>query len=214
MKLLTVYENVTFKVTVNIKGWNNGVYALNITLVGSDIFNGTDRLFDSYLTANNAIINIQSIDKIIVEYGVNYVIANVTLNSTKFGANYTGNITVTINDLSNKTTAVNGTFSVKIINSTPFKVGNYTIIASGSAVSNYNAVALFSLPKGLEVVGVVPDFVISTPSIGYGENATVYIMLPDDATGKVIIHVSSFSFLKSIKYNIVKFLQFIILFNI
>ena len=187
----TVNKNGTFTVNLTIKDFNNGIYALNITIEGSDNFNGSTRKFDTYLTVHNATITITNIDKIIVEYGADYIIVNGTLNSTKFGTNYTGSITVKINELSNKTEVVNQTFSVKITNSTPFKVGKYNIVADGEAISNYNAIATYTLTEGFEVLSIVPDFTISSPSIGYGENATVYITLPDDASGKLVINVSN-----------------------
>ena len=69
--------------------------------------------------------------------------------------------------------------------------GMYNIVASGEAISNYNAIAAYTLTDGLVVNGIVPEFIISAPSIGYGENATIYIILPDDATGKVVIEVEN-----------------------
>ena len=185
----TVNENGVFTVNVNVKAFNKGVYALNITVLGNNNYTGVTKKFDSYLTVEDANIAITGIESITVDYGADYVIVNGTLNSTRFGANYNGNITVNIAGLSNKTQALNGKFSVRITNSTPFRAGRYDIVASGEAVSNYNSIATYTLTEGLVVNGIEPEFIISSPSIGYGENATVYIILPDDATGKVVIEV-------------------------
>ena len=186
----TVNKNGTFTVNVNVKGFDAGIYALNVSVIGNGNYTGNSKKFNSYLTVKNATIAVISVNSIIVEYGVKEVIVNGTLNSTKFGDNYTGNITVTIAGLFNITQAVNGTFSVKITNSTPFKVGKYDISVSGEAITNYNAISSKSFSNALEVLNIVPNFVITSPSIGYGENATVYISLPSDATGKVVINAS------------------------
>ncbi|WP_296858057.1 S-layer family protein [uncultured Methanobrevibacter sp.] len=186
----TVNKNGTFTVNINVKRFDAGIYALNVSVIGNGNYTGNSMKFNSYLTVKNATITVISVDSIIVDYGVKEVIVNGTLNSTKFGDNYTGNITVTIAGMFNITQAVNGTFSVRITNSTPFKVGKYDIIVSGEAITNYNAISSKSFSNAFEVLNVVPNFVISSPSIGYGENATVYIYLPDDATGKVVINAS------------------------
>ena len=75
----TVSENGIFTVNVNVKAFNKGVYALNVTILGNGNFTGVSKKFDSYLTVKNATIAITSIENITVDYGVDYVIVNGTL---------------------------------------------------------------------------------------------------------------------------------------
>jgi hypothetical protein len=186
-----VNEDGTFSADVIVKQFNVGVYALNVTVVGNNNYNGTSKKFDTYLTVIEATISPSDVDRIVVDYGADYVIVNGTLNSTKFGVNYTGEITVTIAGLSNSSHAKDGNFSVRISNATPFRVGHYAITVSGEAIDNYNAIAAKTFDDKLEVLAIDPEFSIASPSIGYGENATVYIYLPADATGRVFINASN-----------------------
>jgi len=186
----TVDKNGSFTVNFNVKGFDVGVYALNITIAGNSNFSENNKVFNNYLNVEKATIDITEINNITVDYGVDYVVVNGTFNSTKFGVNYTGNVTVSIAGLSNRTLAINGTFSIRITNSTPFKVGKYDIIVSGETTDEYNAVGPKTFSDAFEVLSIVPEFVVTSPSIGYGENATVFIKLPADATGKVVINAS------------------------
>ena len=186
----TVFKNGTFTLTVNVKGFNAGNYDLNITVEGNDNYTSVNKKFTNYLTVVPATVDVTSIDNITVDYGIGSILVNGTLNSTKFGVNYTGIVTVTVAGLTNTVRVVNNTFSVRFTNSTPFKAGKYDVVVSGEAIDNYNAIASKTFDDVLEVKAIVPEFVITSPSIGYGENATVYISLPKDATGKVVINAS------------------------
>ena len=48
-----------------------------------------------------------------MDYGIDSILVNGTLNSTKFGVNYTGIVTVTVAGLTNTVRVVNNTFSVR-----------------------------------------------------------------------------------------------------
>ena len=186
----TVFENGTFTLTVNVNGFNAGNYDLNITVNGNDNYTSVNKKFTNYLTVVPATVDVTSIDHITVDYGADSILVNGTLNSTKFGVNYTGIITVTVAGLTNTVRVVNNTFSVRFTNSTPFNAGKYDVVVSGEAIDNYNAIASKTFDDVVEVNAIVPEFEINSPSIGYGENATVYISLPEDATGKLVINAS------------------------
>ena len=91
----------------------------------------------------------------------------------------TGNLTVTIDNETFNVTVVNGTASVSLDNLTP---GDHNISVSYSGDSKYSSAS------AKNVLCVAPDFEIPE-NITTGDNDTVSIALPEDATGNLTVSV-------------------------
>ena len=186
---VTVPGNATGNVTIYVDGQN----------FTGEVINGTATVTIGNLTAGNKTI--------VVEYSgdanhtANYTISDFTVGEVKVvpdikvidqgngtvvvvvGDNATGNVTVKVGDKEFNATVVNGTAVVDVGNLTP---GNNTVevIYSGDdAHTNATVVTVINGPKYDSPINV------TVGEVKEGENATVTVTVPGNATGNVTVTI-------------------------
>ncbi|MBQ6099892.1 MAG: Ig-like domain repeat protein [Methanobrevibacter sp.] len=186
---VTVPGNATGNVTVTVDGQK---YA-------AEVINGTAVVTVENLTAGNKTI--------VVEYSgdanrtANYTVSNFTVEQAKVvpdivvvdqgngtvvvvvGGNATGNVTITVGDKNFTGEVINGTAIVNVGNLTP---GNNTVevIYSGDGThTNATVETVINGPKYDSPINV------TVGEVKEGENATVTVTVPGNATGNVTVTV-------------------------
>ena len=108
----------------------------------------TESVFKDYVTVNKRSIEIISADSIEVSYGTNNTVTlSGKLNTTLYGVDYNGVITVNVNDKNFTADAGNGTFNVNITGVDTWNAGSYVLTISGAETENYTAVNPYSKSK-------------------------------------------------------------------
>ena len=104
--------------------------------------------------------------------------------SVKLLSDATGSVTVTVNGKDYTETVVNGVANVKVAD---LKAGTYDVAVKYSGDNNYNAAVATS---SITVSKVDSTMDVTVNDIVVGDDLTVDAVLPDDATGEVVITVN------------------------
>ena len=177
-----VDDNGNFAVVINGTGkLYAGKYAIAVSIAGSDNYNAVDNLlFADKLNVANATIAVQSVDDISIVYGNNdSVVVKGSVNSTKYGDNYTGLVTVVIDGSGTSASDVvdnNGNFAVVVNGTGKLDAGNHTIAVSIDGADNYNAVseALFNNKLVVAKASIAVQSVDNI-TIVYGVNNSIVV---------------------------------------
>lgn len=161
----------------NLTNWISGSYEVYVT------YNGDEKYLRSYNftefrvnKANSSVV--VSVDDIV--YGEAATVVMTVLHDAR------GNVTLKIND---KEYVCKIADAKATINVSSLVDGDYTVIATYNGDNNYfssSNVTNFKVNKKLPAIDV------NIENIVYGENATVNIAVPSDATGNVTIVIDDF----------------------
>ena len=113
--------------------------------------------------------------------------------SVKLLSDATGSVTVTVNGKDYTETVVNGVANVKVAD---LKAGTYDVAVKYSGDNNYNAAVATS---SITVSKVDSTMDVTADDIVFGGDLTVDAVLPDDATGEVVITVNGVDYYVAIE---------------
>ena len=176
------------KATGTISGLAAGDYTVAIKYVGDDKYTGVEVAENVNVAKAQPVLGVVIAD---VDYGNGFVI-EATLTGVN-GAPLSGNVIVTVNG---KEYTVKVTDGKGIATGDKLAAGTYAFAAAWAGNDNYNAVVEngdFKVNKIDSTVAVNAD------DIKVGENVTVTVNVPTDATGDVIIIVDGVDYTVAIE---------------
>ena len=156
-----------------------GSYNFNARFAGSNNYNEV---------SDSGKFNVYKVDSAI---GITVKDINVgedAVITVKLFSDATGELTVTVNGKDYTANVVNGRATVSV---SDLKAGTYDVVAKYSGDSNYNAAVATS---SFTVSKVDSTMDVTVNDIVFGGDLTVDAVLPDDATGEVIITVDGTSY--------------------
>ena len=156
-----------------------GSYNFNARFAGSNNYNEV---------SDSGKFNVYKVDSAI---GITVKDINVgedAVITVKLFSDATGELTVTVNGKDYTANVVNGRATVSV---SDLKAGNYDVVAKYSGDNNYNAAVATS---SFTVSKVDSTMDVTVNDIVFGGDLTVDAILPDDATGEVIITVDGTSY--------------------
>ena len=156
-----------------------GSYNFNARFAGSNNYNEV---------SDSGKFNVYKVDSAI---GITVKDINVgedAVITVKLFSGATGELTVTVNGKDYTANVVNGRATVSV---SDLKAGTYDVVAKYSGDSNYNAAVATS---SFTVSKVDSTMDVTVNDIVFGGDLTVDAVLPDDATGEVIITVDGTSY--------------------
>ena len=156
-----------------------GTYDFTAAWAGNDNYNAVGDSGKFSVAKVDSIIDVAVSD---IKVGEDAVI------SVKLLSDATGSVTVTVNGKDYTETVVNGVANVKV---TDLKAGTYDVAVKYSGDNNYNAAVATS---SFTVSKVDSTMDVTVNDIVFGGDLTVDAVLPDDATGEVIITVDGTSY--------------------
>ena len=152
-----------------------GTYAFAAAWAGDDNYNIVTENGDFKVNKVDSAIDV-AVDTI--DFGEDAVI------SVKLADDATGEVVITVNGVDYHVAIENGVASVTV---SDLKAGDYTVAVKYSGDNNYNEAtgsAEFSVLK------ITPDMDVFVEGTVFGDDLTVDAVLPDDATGEVVITVN------------------------
>ena len=152
-----------------------GTYDFTAAWAGNDNYNAVGDSGKFSVAKVDSIINVAVSD---IKVGEDAVI------SVKLLSDATGSVTVTVNGKDYTETVVNGVANVKVAD---LKAGTYDVAVKYSGDNNYNAAVATS---SFTVSKVDSTMDVTVNDIVFGGDLTVDAVLPDDATGEVVITVN------------------------
>ena len=176
------------KATGTISGLAAGDYTVTVKYVGDDKYTGVEVAENVNVAKAQPVLGVVIAD---VDYGNGFVI-EATLTGVN-GAPLSGNVIVTVNG---KEYTVKVTDGKGIATGDKLAAGTYAFAAAWAGNDNYNAVVEngdFKVNKIDSTVAVNAD------DIKVGENVTVTVNVPTDATGDVIIIVDGVDYTVAIE---------------
>ena len=176
------------KATGTISGLAAGDYTVTVKYVGDDKYTGVEVAENVNVAKAQPVLGVVIAD---VDYGNGFVI-EATLTGVN-NAPLSGNVIVTVNG---KEYTVKVTDGKGIFTGDKLAAGTYGFAAAWAGNDNYNAVAEngdFKVNKIDSTVAVNAD------DIKVGENVTVTVNVPTDATGDVIITVDGVDYTVTIE---------------
>ena len=176
------------KVTKTIGGLDAGYYTIAVKYAGDDNYNAVDVTKGVNVAKAQPVLGVVIAD---VDYGNGFVI-EATLTGVN-SAPLSGNVIVTVNG---KEYTVKVTDGKGIATGDRLAAGTYAFAAAWAGNDNYNAVVEngdFKVNKIDSTVAVNAD------DIKVGENVTVTVNVPTDATGDVIIIVDGVDYTVAIE---------------
>ena len=156
-----------------------GSYNFNARFAGSNNYNEV---------SDSGKFNVYKVDSAI---GITVKDINVgedVVITVKLFSDATGELTVTVNGKDYTANVVNGRATVSV---SDLKAGNYDVVAKYSGDNNYNAAVATS---SFTVSKVDSTMDVTVNDIVFGGDLIVDAVLPDDATGEVIITVDGTSY--------------------
>ena len=156
-----------------------GTYDFTAAWAGNDNYNAVGDSGKFSVAKVDSIIDVAVSD---IKVGEDAVI------SVKLLSDATGSVTVTVNGKDYTETVVNGVANVKVAD---LKAGTYDVAVKYSGDNNYNAAVAAS---SFTVSKVDSTMDVTVNDIVFGGDLTVDAVLPDDATGEVIITVDGTSY--------------------
>ena len=161
-----------------------GTYAFAAAWAGNDNYNAVGDSGKFSVAKVDSIIDVAVSD---IKVGEDAVI------SVKLLSDATGSVTVTVNGKDYTETVVNGVANVKVAD---LKAGTYDVAVKYSGDNNYNAAVATS---SFTVSKVDSTMDVTVNDIVFGGDLTVDAVLPDDATGEVVITVNGVDYHVSIE---------------
>ena len=152
-----------------------GTYDFTAAWAGNDNYNAVGDSGKFSVAKVDSIIDVAVSD---IKVGEDAVI------SVKLLSDATGSVTVTVNGKDYTETVVNGVANVKVAD---LKAGTYDVAVKYSGDNNYNAAVAAS---SFTVSKVDSTMDVTVNDIVFGGDLTVDAVLPDDATGEVVITVN------------------------
>ena len=152
-----------------------GTYDFTAKFAGSDNYNDVSDSGNFKVNKVDSAIDVAVKD---INVGEDAVI------SVKLLSDATGSVTVTVNGKDYTETVVNGVANVKVAD---LKAGTYDVAVKYSGDNNYNAAVATS---SFTVSKVDSTMDVTINDIVFGDDLTVDAVLPDDATGEVVITVN------------------------
>ena len=161
-----------------------GTYDFTAAWAGNDNYNAVGDSGKFSVAKVDSIIDVAVSD---IKVGEDAVI------SVKLLSDATGSVTVTVNGKDYTETVVNGVANVKVAD---LKAGTYDVAVKYSGDNNYNAAVAAS---SFTVSKVDSTMDVTVNDIVFGGDLTVDAVLPDDATGEVVITVNGVDYHVSIE---------------
>ena len=161
-----------------------GTYDFTAAWAGNDNYNAVGDSGKFSVAKVDSIIDVAVSD---IKVGEDAVI------SVKLLSDATGSVTVTVNGKDYTETVVNGVANVKVAD---LKAGTYDVAVKYSGDNNYNAAVATS---SFTVSKVDSTMDVTVNDIVFGGDLTVDAVLPDDATGEVVITVNGVDYHVSIE---------------
>ena len=152
-----------------------GTYDFTAKFAGSDNYNDVSDSGNFKVNKVDSAIDVAVKD---INVGEDAVI------TVKLLSDATGSVTVTVNGKDYTETVVNGVANVKVAD---LKAGTYDVAVKYSGDNNYNAAVATS---SFTVSKVDSTMDVTVNDIVFGDDLTVDAVLPDDATGEVVITVN------------------------
>ena len=152
-----------------------GTYDFTAKFAGSDNYNDVSDSGNFKVNKVDSAIDVAVKD---INVGEDAVI------TVKLFSDATGELTVTVNGKDYTANVVNGRATVSV---SDLKAGNYDVVAKYSGDNNYNAAVATS---SFTVSKVDSTMDVTVNDIVFGDDLTVDAVLPDDATGEVVITVN------------------------
>ena len=157
-----------------------GTYDFTAAWAGNDNYNAVGDSGKFSVAKVDSIIDVAVSD---IKVGEDAVI------SVKLLSDATGSVTVTVNGKDYTETVVNGVANVKVAD---LKAGTYDVAVKYSGDNNYNAAVATS---SFTVSKVDSTMDVTVNDIVFGGDLIVDAVLPDDATGEVVITVNGVDYL-------------------
>ena len=161
-----------------------GTYDFTAAWAGNDNYNAVGDSGKFSVAKVDSIIDVAVSD---IKVGEDAVI------SVKLLSDATGSVTVTVNGKDYTETVVNGVANVKVAD---LKAGTYDVAVKYSGDNNYNAAVATS---SFTVSKVDSTMDVTVEDIVFGGDLIVDAVLPDDATGEVVITVNGVDYHVSIE---------------
>ena len=152
-----------------------GTYDFTAAWVGNDNYNAV---------GDSGKFNVNKVDSAIDVAVKDINVGEDAVITVKLFSDATGSVTVTVNGKDYTETVVNGVANVKVAD---LKAGTYDVAVKYSGDNNYNAAVATS---SFTVSKVDSTMDVTVNDIVFGDDLTVDAVLPDDATGEVVITVN------------------------
>ena len=161
-----------------------GLYNFSATWAGNDNYNGTDI---------SSGFKVNKIDPALVVDVKDIKVGENATISVNLDSDATGNVTITL-DNQNYTVAINEGQAIKVIGG--LKVGDYNVAVKYGGDNNYNAV---NVNATFTVSIMVPTMDVIVNNITFGQNLTVDVILPKEASGNVTITIDNKDYISVVK---------------
>ena len=161
-----------------------GLYNFSATWAGNDNYNETDI---------SGGFKVNKIDPALVVDVKDIKVGENATISVNLDSDATGNVTITL-DNQNYTVAINEGQAIKVIGG--LKVGDYNVAVKYGGDNNYNAV---NVNATFTVSIMVPTMDVIVNNITFGQNLTVDVILPKEASGNVTITIDNKDYISVVK---------------
>ena len=184
--------NYNGKATWNIINLPAGTYPAFAFYLGNE----------NYTSVNTSdVFHVRALpSKIYIETQDIYVGEDEFITVTVGPSDATGHVTITVNGKQYTSKIVNGTATFMIPG---LKAGQYPVVATYSGDDKYlpsNTAGKFNVLK------TKPDISVDSPDINVGEDGTVTVMLPEDATGTVTIVIEGKTYISKVENGVAIFI--------
>ena len=187
-------------VTVNNKDYSVNIVNGKGTAVGVKLAAGTYDFTAKFAgnvnyneVSDSGKFSVAKVDSIIDVAVSDIKVGEDAVISVKLLSDATGSVTVTVNGKDYTETVVNGVANVKVAD---LKAGTYDVAVKYSGDNNYNAAVATS---SFTVSKVDSTMDVTVNDIVFGGDLIVDAVLPDDATGEVVITVNGVDYHVSIE---------------
>ena len=160
------------------------MYNFSATWAGNDNYNGTDI---------SGGFKVNKIDPALVVDVKDIKVGENATISVNLDSDATGNVTITL-DNQNYTVAINEGQAIKVMGG--LKVGDYNVAVKYGGDNNYNAV---NVNATFTVSIMVPAMDVIVNNITFGQNLTVDVILPKEASGNVTITIDNKDYISVVK---------------
>lgn len=188
--IVTINNKNYYVVVINGKGNVSadklpvGLYNFSATWAGNDNYNGTDI---------SGGFKVNKIDPALVVDVKDIKVGENATISVNLDSDATGNVTITL-DNQNYTVAINEGQAIKVMGG--LKVGDYNVAVKYGGDNNYNAV---NVNATFTVSIMVPAMDVIVNNITFGQNLTVDVILPKEASGNVTITIDNKDYISVVK---------------
>ncbi|WP_297979945.1 Ig-like domain repeat protein [uncultured Methanobrevibacter sp.] len=176
--------------SVTVPGIVPGEHNVTVDYPGDENYNATSTNESFTVDKVAPSIDIETED---IDYGADETIA-VTVNPVDGGVTPTGTVNITVADKDG---------NVLEFNEIPLVNGSASIVVPGLSAGEYDVDVVYNgddnylesnASDGFDVARIVPDLDLAVEDIDYGDNETITVTLPEDATGTVNITVDNVTY--------------------